>query len=166
MRFFHISENNIISVKDAKVLWDTKFNCSPIGLTGLFIYSGSLPQAEPVPTGALYRVHPCGFALGRWPSKTGPTGPFSSTLYYSPIAKIYFHKAWHVIKCKSSLIFADELFPRTQKRELLFFFNKNLYPVDTQRVSQFFLQKIKYNRALQCSKALGRGRVCYKNKGH
>jgi hypothetical protein len=63
--FSHISENNIISVKAAKVLWYTKFNWSPIGLTGLFNYSGSLPQAEPVPTGALYRAHPSGFALGK-----------------------------------------------------------------------------------------------------
>jgi hypothetical protein len=63
--FFHISENNIISVKAAKVLWYTKFNCSPIGLTGLFIYSGCLPQAEPVPTGALQSSPTSGFALGR-----------------------------------------------------------------------------------------------------
>ncbi len=73
------------------------------------------------------------------------------------VAKIYFHKAWHVTKRKSSLNFADELFPRTKRGNFCFFFKIKVIPSWYPPGITNFLNKMQ--PSFTCSKALGGGRV-------
>jgi hypothetical protein len=66
------------------------------------------------------------------------------------------YKAWHVIKCKSSLNFADELLPRTKGGNFFFFLIKIIPSWYPPGITIFFN---KIQPSFTWSKALGRGRV-------